>query len=77
MKLSLVVPSYNEEGNVEKFYNEVARVFEGHVADYELVFVNDGSKDDCAAQAADEIEKLRKYKELSKKYDFDYEEYFP
>lgn len=46
MKLSLVVPCYNEEGNVEKFFNEVNRVFcENNVADYEFVFVNDGSSD--------------------------------
>lgn len=45
MKLSLVVPCYNEEGNVEKFFSEVKRVFDGKVNDYEFVFVNDGSKD--------------------------------
>lgn len=45
MKLSLVVPCYNEEGNVEKFFSEVKRVFSGKVDDYEFVFVNDGSKD--------------------------------
>ena len=43
--LSLVVPCYNEEGNVEKFFSEVCRVFKGKVEDYELVFVNDGSRD--------------------------------
>lgn len=46
MKLSLVVPCYNEEGNVEKFFSETNRVFSGKVEDYEFVFVNDGSKDD-------------------------------
>ena len=46
MKLSLIVPCYNEEGNVEKFFNEVNRVFENKVEDYEFVFVNDGSTDD-------------------------------
>lgn len=46
MKLSLVVPCYNEEGNVEKFYFEVKKAFEGKVEDYEFVFVNDGSKDE-------------------------------
>ena len=45
MKLSLVVPCYNEEGNVEKFYEEVKKAFTGKVEDYEFVFVNDGSKD--------------------------------
>ena len=43
--LSLVVPCYNEEGNVEKFFSEVCRVFDGKVADYEFVFINDGSRD--------------------------------
>lgn len=45
MKLSLVVPCYNEEGNVEKFFSETNRVFKDKVDDYEFVFVNDGSKD--------------------------------
>ena len=45
MKLSLVIPCYNEEGNVEKFFSEVNRVFSGKVEDYEFVFVNDGSTD--------------------------------
>lgn len=49
MKLSLVVPCYNEEGNVEKFYSEVKKVFAGNVEDYEFVFVNDGSKDNTYA----------------------------
>lgn len=45
MTLSLIIPCYNEEGNVEKFYNEVNRVFSGNVESYEFVFVNDGSRD--------------------------------
>ena len=45
MKLSLVVPCYNEEGNVEKFFEEVNKAFADKVYDYEFVFVNDGSKD--------------------------------
>ena len=43
MKLSLIVPCYNEEGNVEKFFSEVNRVFENKVEDYDFEFVNDGS----------------------------------
>ncbi len=46
MKLSLVVPCYNEEGNVEKFFDTVNEAFAGKVEDYEFVFVNDGSKDE-------------------------------
>lgn len=45
MNLSLVIPCYNEEGNVEKFFDEVSRAFDGKVNDYEFVFVNDGSTD--------------------------------
>ncbi len=45
MKLSLVVPCYNEEDVIYDFYKEVKRVFENKVESYELVFVNDGSKD--------------------------------
>ena len=48
MKLSLVVPCYNEEGNVELLFNEVNRVFAPHRFDYEFVFVNDGSTDGTA-----------------------------
>lgn len=45
MKLSLVVPCYNEEANVKRFFDEVNKVFENKVEDFEFVFVNDGSKD--------------------------------
>ena len=45
MKLTLVVPCFNEEESVIEFYSEVTRVFKDKVEDYELVFVNDGSRD--------------------------------
>lgn len=44
MMLSLVVPCFNEEGNVEQFLQETKKVFDGNT-DYEVVFVNDGSRD--------------------------------
>ncbi|MCH5316580.1 MAG: glycosyltransferase family 2 protein [Eubacterium sp.] len=50
MVLSLVVPCYNEEGNVEKFFAETNRAFEGRGFDYEFVFVNDGSRDSTHAK---------------------------
>ncbi len=43
--LSLVIPCYNEEGNVENFYNETVHAFKGNIYEYEFVFVDDGSKD--------------------------------
>lgn len=45
MKLSLVVPCFNEEESVQLFFDETARAFEGIVRNYEIVFVNDGSTD--------------------------------
>ena len=45
MELSLIVPCYNEENNVRLFFDEVFRVFANKVADYEIVFINDGSTD--------------------------------
>ena len=45
MKLSLVVPCYNEEANVKHFFDEVNKAFQNKVEDFEFVFVNDGSKD--------------------------------
>ena len=45
MKLSLVVPCYNEAENVQAFQTAAIEAFEGCGYDYEIVFVDDGSKD--------------------------------
>lgn len=45
MKLSLVAPCYNEEANVRRFFDVVKTVFSNESFAYEVVFVNDGSKD--------------------------------
>ena len=45
MKLSLVVPCYNEAENVAPFQDAVLSAFAGCGYDYEIVFVDDGSKD--------------------------------
>ena len=45
MKLSLVVPCYNEAENVAAFQDAVLEAFEGCGYDYEIIFVDDGSKD--------------------------------
>ena len=45
MKLSLVVPCYNEAENVFAFQDAVISAFEGCGYDYEIIFVNDGSRD--------------------------------
>lgn len=45
MKLSLVIPCYNEEGNVEQLFLQCEKEFEKKAFDYELIFVDDGSSD--------------------------------
>ncbi len=43
--LSVVIPSYNEEGNIENTARVVGEILDKNMIPYELVFVNDGSKD--------------------------------
>jgi polyisoprenyl-phosphate glycosyltransferase len=43
--ISLVVPVYNEEKNVPLIAGEIARVFSTLSYAYEIIFVNDGSRD--------------------------------
>ncbi len=50
MKVTLVVPCYNEENNVELFYEVADKAFEQKNFTYEIVFVNDGSKDSTYAE---------------------------
>lgn len=45
MKISLVIPCYNEELNIPRFYEEAEKVFCSSKFDIEYVFVNDGSRD--------------------------------
>ena len=45
IKHSLVVPCYNEEGNVENFLIEAKAAMCGYTNSFEIVFVNDGSSD--------------------------------
>ena len=46
LKLSLVVPCYNEDSNIIPFTDAVLSAFQGCGYEYEIIFVNDGSTDD-------------------------------
>ncbi|MDD6525336.1 MAG: glycosyltransferase family 2 protein, partial [Firmicutes bacterium] len=43
--LSIVVPCYNEQETVSLFYDATSKVVDKMDMDYEIIFVNDGSKD--------------------------------
>ncbi len=44
-RISVVVPVYNEEGNVEKLHEEIKAVCQKENYEYEIIFVDDGSSD--------------------------------
>lgn len=43
--LSIIIPIYNEEGNISELYDRLTKVSQKITNHYELIFVNDGSKD--------------------------------
>ena len=49
MLLSIVVPVYNEEANILKFYQSVTEVMTKLAYDYELIYVDDGSTDSSSS----------------------------
>ena len=44
-QISIVVPFYNEEDNIEELYEQLTRVLGVLGASYELIFIDDGSTD--------------------------------
>lgn len=59
-KISIVIPAHNEEGNVALVYEKIRQVFSGlSDYDFEIIFVNDGSRDRTQ----------QKLEELSRQYE--------
>ena len=51
--VSVVVPCFNEELVLDALYDRLSRVCDSLGTDYEIVFINDGSKDGTWAKMAD------------------------
>ena len=49
MKLSIVIPVYNEEKNIKQLHGELADVIGKLKLEYEVIWVNDGSRDGSLA----------------------------
>lgn len=45
VSISVVVPLYNEAENAAELHREILHTLETHYQDYEIIFVNDGSRD--------------------------------
>lgn len=43
--LSVVIPVYNESGNLEKLYDRLTKAMDRYGKSYEIIFTNDGSRD--------------------------------
>jgi len=57
-EVSIVVPVYNEQENIVELYREIVAVMDRDDREYEVIFVDDGSRDEslqriCAATADD------------------------
>jgi len=49
-KLTVIVPAYNEEKNVRPFYDETIKYLNNPNYNYEILYINDGSKDHTIAE---------------------------
>ena len=73
-KLSIVIPAYNEEKNIAHLIAELSKSISSTGYDYELIFVNDGSRDNTlqAIQQQADVYPHVFYIELSKNFGKDY-----
>lgn len=55
--VSVIIPLYNEEGNVQELYEEITAVLSKEEISYEILFINDGSKDATSEIIKDLYEK--------------------
>ena len=49
MRISVLIPAFNEEGNIRKTIDSYYEVLAGQVEEFEVIVVNDGSVDGTAA----------------------------
>ena len=63
--ISLVIPSYNEEENIENTVSTLKSILDGEDFDCEFIFVNDGSSDKTFEKITAESEKDERVKGIS------------
>ncbi|MGD9276212.1 MAG: glycosyltransferase family 2 protein [Candidatus Pacearchaeota archaeon] len=63
MKLSIIVPAYNEEKRIEKFAKDLIEFANEKLEDYEIIFVDDGSQD----KTLKKLEDIRKISSIAEK----------
>jgi dolichol-phosphate mannosyltransferase len=63
--ISLIIPSYNEEENIQNTVDKLTELLSKQSFDYELIFVNDGSKDKTYEKILDASKKDSHVKGIS------------
>lgn len=56
MRLSIIVPCYNEADNIKPFYDETVKALPSLIDETEILFINDGSQDATYERASEVIE---------------------
>ena len=70
-KISIIIPAYNEERNVVLIHKKIVEIFSGLKSyDFEVIFVNDGSRDNTQQQLIELSQKFEEVKfiELSRNF---------
>lgn len=62
-KLSIVIPSYNEELNIKSLYERILKILNENITRYEIIYVNNASTD-RSVEIIKEIIKKNKYVSL-------------
>lgn len=65
MNLSVILPIYNEEKNIAILYNELNKVLPGLNLEYEIICVNDGSRDGSLAELKKIADKDKNFKVIN------------
>ena len=63
--LSIIIPSYNEQDNIERTFLAIQEVLQTNHIPFELIFVDDGSKDETYLRIQSVSEKYQESKGLS------------
>ncbi len=69
VELSFVIPAYNEEDFIEDTLGTIDEVIKGKNLPYEIVVVDDGSRDDTLAKARKTPATARPYARVPRRQD--------
>lgn len=63
--VTVILPCYNEEKNVNRMFDQVMELMDSHKYDYEIIAVNDGSKDNTWKVISEYANKYQKVKGIN------------